>query len=244
MELQTNTIYNQFNGNGFLGTISDLSQVYLTMYDTAISPYTYTGSEHIHITNNEISLKCPIQINDEVVLNPRLNVYFEMYAGTSGFTFLQNIVDGSQPIASFDSLDKSVEFFGGLDIPNYYNKNETDAIGDDLPPLMLNTYTKTEVNNLLTNINLTGSENIDTTNNQISLTHPLNINNEAFLNPRVNGYVEIYAAPNGISILQHISNGSQPIAIFNTLNKSVELFCDLDIPNFYIKNEIHIYIYI
>ena len=34
-----------------------------------------------------------------MVLNPRLNGYFEMYAGTSGFSFLQNIVDGSQPIA-------------------------------------------------------------------------------------------------------------------------------------------------
>ena len=194
------------------------------MYDTAISPYTYTGSENIDITDNQISLTFPLKINDEVVLNPRLNVYFELYAGTSGFTFLQNIVDGSQPIAIFNSLDKSVEFFGDLDIPNFYNKTEIDAIGDELSSLILNTYTKTEVDNLLTNINLTGSENIDITNNQISLTYPLKINNEAFLNPRVNGYFEIYAAPNGISILQHISDGSQPIAIFNSLDKSVEFF--------------------
>ena len=48
-------------------------------------------------------------MNDEIVLNPRVNGYFEMYAGTSGFTFLQNIVDGSQPIAIFTPLDKSVE---------------------------------------------------------------------------------------------------------------------------------------
>ena len=46
-------------------------------------------------------------------LNPRVNGYFEMYAGTSGITFLQNIVDGSRPIAVFNSLDKSVEFLGG-----------------------------------------------------------------------------------------------------------------------------------
>ena len=45
-----------------------------------------------------------------------------MYAGTSGFSFLQNIVDGSQPIAISNSIDKSVEFFGDLDIPNFYNK--------------------------------------------------------------------------------------------------------------------------
>ena len=47
------------------------------------------------------------------MLNPRLNGHFEMYAGTSGITFLQNIVDGSQPIAIFYSLNKSIELFGG-----------------------------------------------------------------------------------------------------------------------------------
>ena len=66
-----------------------------------------------------MSLNLPLKINDEIVLNPRVNGYFELYAGTSGITFLQNIVDGSQPIAIFSSLDKSVEFFGDLDIPNF-----------------------------------------------------------------------------------------------------------------------------
>ena len=42
----------------------------------------------------------------------------------------------------------------------------------------------------------------------------------------------MYAGPNGISILQHISVGSQPIAIFNSLDKSVEFFGGLDIPTF------------
>ena len=51
-----------------------------------------------------------------------------MYAGTSGITFLQNTVDGSQPIAIFNSLDKSVEFLGDLDIPNFYNKTEVDNL--------------------------------------------------------------------------------------------------------------------
>ena len=61
-----------------------------------------------------------------------------------------------------------------------------------------------------------------------------------FLNPRVNLHVEIYAAPNGISFLQHIVDGSQPIAIFSSLDKSVELFRDLDIPNFLIKMKLMI----
>ena len=50
------------------------------------------------------------------------------------FSKLQHISNGSQPIAIFNSLDESVEFFGDLDIPNFYNK--------------------TEVGNLITNLNL------------------------------------------------------------------------------------------
>ena len=142
-----------------------MSQVFLATYDTGISSHTYTGSEHIGITDNQIPLKSLIQINDDVCLNPLLNGYFEVHAGTSGFSFLQNIVDGSQPIAIFNSLDKSVTFFGDLDIPNFYNKHEIDAIDDELASLSLNTYTKTEVDNLLTNISLTGSENTNITSN-------------------------------------------------------------------------------
>ena len=149
------TLQGVCNANGFIGSITDLSQVFLAIYDTAVSPQTYTGSENIDITNNELSLSCPLKLNDEICLNPRLNGYFEVYAGTSGITFLQNIVDGSQPIAMFNLLDKSVEFFGDLDIPNFYNKTEVDAIGDELSALILNTCTKTEVEALIYNITLT-----------------------------------------------------------------------------------------
>ena len=55
----------------------------------------------------------------------------------------------------FNSLDKSVEFFGELDIPNHYNKTEIDAIDDELSTLSLNTYTNTEVEALMSNINST-----------------------------------------------------------------------------------------
>ena len=40
-----------------------------------------------------------------------LNGYVKLHAGASGFSFLQNIVDGSQPTSAFSSLDKSIEFF-------------------------------------------------------------------------------------------------------------------------------------
>ena len=77
-----------------------------------------------------------------------------MYAGTSGFAFLQNQRDGAQPIAIFNSTDQSVEFFGDLDIPNFYNKAEVNNIiannGDNFD----NQYTKTQVDTLLANINL------------------------------------------------------------------------------------------
>ena len=70
-----------------------------------------------------------------MLLNPGLNEYFELHAVTSGFAFLHNIVDGSQPIAVFNSLGKSVEMFWYLDIPNFYNTNEIDAIDCELSSL-------------------------------------------------------------------------------------------------------------
>ena len=150
------TLQGVYNANSYIGSITELSQVFLAIYDTTVSPQTYTGSENIDITNNEISLNFPLNINDEIVLNPRAyGIQFEMYAGTSGISFLQNISDGAQPIAIFNSLDKSVEFFGNLDIPNFYNKTEVDAIDDELSALILNTYTKPEVEALISNINLT-----------------------------------------------------------------------------------------
>ena len=111
-----------YTANSYIGTITELQHVFLALYDTGTSPSTYTGSENIDITNNIISLTFPLTINDEIVLDPRLTGYFELYAGSSGISFLQNIVDGGQPITIFNSLDKSIEFFGDLDIPNYYNK--------------------------------------------------------------------------------------------------------------------------
>ena len=48
----------------------------------------------------------------------------------------------------------------------FYNKTEVDAIGDELSALILNTYTKPEVEALISNINLTDyytKTEIDTT---------------------------------------------------------------------------------
>ena len=78
-----------YNGNGFLGIISDSPQVQLMMYDTTVSPYTYTGSENIAITDNQISLTFPLKANDEVVLNPGAydGAVSEMISGTDNLCF-------------------------------------------------------------------------------------------------------------------------------------------------------------
>ena len=122
-----------------------------------------------------------------------------MTSGTDSFAFRQNGIHGGAPIVTFSSETKQCHFcgdvilpgqytsssadakfnnyytraesdalFANIDLSNYYNKAEIDAIDDELTSLILNTCTKTEVDNLLT-----GSENIDITNNTISLTYPL-----------------------------------------------------------------------
>ena len=44
------------------------------------------------------------------------------------------------------------------------------------------------------------------------------------LHPRLNGYLELHAGTSGITVLQNIVYGSQPVAIFNSLYKRVEFF--------------------
>ena len=48
------TLQGVYYANIFIGSITELSQVFSAIYDTEVSPQTYTGSENIDITNNEI----------------------------------------------------------------------------------------------------------------------------------------------------------------------------------------------
>ena len=52
-------------------------------------PFSYTGSEDIDITDDQISLNFPIKINNEIVLNPRAydGAVPEMLSGTDNFAF-------------------------------------------------------------------------------------------------------------------------------------------------------------
>ena len=81
------TLQGVFNANGFIGSATELSHVFLAIYDTEVFPQTYTGSENIDITNNDISLDFPLKINDEMVLNPRLNGYLECMLGHQVLVF-------------------------------------------------------------------------------------------------------------------------------------------------------------
>ena len=90
-----------YNGNGFIGTITELSQVYLAIYDTSAQPFLYTGSDHIiGITYNQISSDFPLKVKNEIVLNPRAydNAVFEMTSGTDNLAFRQNTIHGGQPV--------------------------------------------------------------------------------------------------------------------------------------------------
>ena len=50
------TLQGVYNAKSYLGTITSLQQVCLAIYDTDLIPFPYTGSEHIGITDNTISL--------------------------------------------------------------------------------------------------------------------------------------------------------------------------------------------
>ena len=126
MEFQTDTTYNQFIIliKVLLGVVLGLSQVFLAIRDTTISPFTYTGSGHIDVTGNQLSLKSPMQINGEIVLHPRNydGAVFDSFSGTDGFAFRQNGINGGQPIAISNSSTKACNSFGDCSNPNFHNK--------------------------------------------------------------------------------------------------------------------------
>ena len=149
LELILNSTSNEYdlqsvcNGNSYIGIITDLSQVVLAIYDTTVSPQTYTGSENIDITNNEMSLNFPLKINDEIVLHPRNydGAVFQLNSGTEKNMFLQNTIHGGAPIAQFYSFTKICTCHGDCEIPNMYNKTSVDLLIADI---YSDTYAKTD----------------------------------------------------------------------------------------------------
>ena len=60
-----------YNANGFIGIITELQQVCLAIHDTDIIQFSYTGSENIDITNNQISLNLQMKINNEILFKSK-----------------------------------------------------------------------------------------------------------------------------------------------------------------------------
>ena len=147
------SLQGESNANGFIGTINDLSQVCLAIYDTTNSPYTYTGSENIDITNNQIPLKLPININDEICFHPRNydGTVFDMLSGTDLVAFSQNSIHGGAPIALFHSSTKECTFLGDCQIPNIHHKTSVDNMASCIYD---NIYSKAEIDTLVANIDL------------------------------------------------------------------------------------------
>ena len=118
------------NGNGFIGIIAELTQVYVAFYDTNAQPCVYTGSGNTDITYNRISLNFQITIYSGIVLNPRAydNAVFEITYGTDNFAFLQNTIHGGQPVVQFYSSTKACTFHGNCEIPNMYHKTYVDIL--------------------------------------------------------------------------------------------------------------------
>mgnify|MGYP003340965473 CR=1 FL=1 len=92
------TLQGVYTANSYIGTINTLQDVYLALYDTTTSPYSYSGSENIDITDNQISLTFPITVNGEEV---------------------------------------------------FYDKTYIDNLDNELSTLILNTYTKQEVDTVV-----------------------------------------------------------------------------------------------
>ena len=69
--------------------------------------------------------------------------------------FLQNINDGAQPVAIVNSLDRSCDLFGDVDIPDVYDKTEINAIlANSTFSDLGNYYNKTEIDAIVSNINV------------------------------------------------------------------------------------------
>ena len=64
-------LHSVYNGNSCIGIITELPRVCLAIYDIPIESVTYTGSENIDITNNQIPLNVSVIINNEIVIHPR-----------------------------------------------------------------------------------------------------------------------------------------------------------------------------
>ena len=144
--------------------------------------------------------------------------------------FLQNQQDGAQPIAISNSFDKSIEFFGDLDIPNFYNKIEINSLLAGGSTDLGNYYNKTEVDAIVANINIS--------NNRYTKTEADDIDNElsALI---LNTYTktEIDTSLSDCSTISHLQGNYMTSRLITqaTMNNYASVTFIID--NFYTKAE-------
>ena len=121
-------------------------------HDSTIYIYSVTGSDNIVITGNQVSRNFTIQINDEIVLDPRAydGVVFDMLSGTDSFAFRQNSTHGGQPISQFYSSTKPCIFHDGCSVPTLHNKLFTYNL---ISNVYADVYMKTEIDSFIANTN-------------------------------------------------------------------------------------------
>ena len=122
-----------------------------------------------------------------------------------------------------------MELQTNYDLEAVYNVNGFSEI-NDLSQVYLATY-DTNVQPFV----YTGSENIDITDNQISLNFPIKISNETGLNPRAydNDVFEMICGTGNFAFLQNPIHGGQPIAQFYSSTKACTFHGDCEIPKMY-----------
>ena len=88
----------------------------------------------------------------------------------------------------------------------------------------------------------TGSENIDITDNHISLNFLIKASNAIVLNPRAyDGAVfEVMSGTGNFAFRQNTIHGGQPIAQFHSPTKVCTFHCDCRIPKMYNKTYVDI----
>ena len=88
--------------------------------------------------------------------------------------------------------------------------------------------------------NYTGSENIDITDNRISLNFPSKINNEIVMHPRNydGAGFQMNSGTGNFLFLQSTIHGSAPIAQFYSSTKLCTSHGDCEIPNMYNKSSV------
>ena len=95
-----------------------MSHLFLAIYDTSIQSFAYTGSEHVGITDNQVSLTFPITIHAGIGLHPRHyeGAVFEMQSCSASFAVRQSSIHWGAPKLMFNPSTNECALLGDCTI--------------------------------------------------------------------------------------------------------------------------------